>query len=89
MDVTSENMGGILTSEHQPEKDPVDRNVLVETGEDSEKQVEENKKLEKISGKPDYNKDEYNYLRNSGFSSEIFKIEGKYKSYLQKRVFKF
>lgn len=33
---------------------------------------------EKPSGnRPDLSKEEYNYLNNPGFSSEIFKIEGK------------
>lgn len=43
------------------------------TGDENEKS-EESKK----PGKPDYNKEEYNYLRNPGFSSEIFKIESKF-----------
>lgn len=62
MDVFTENESITENNKQEIDKlDDEDTNKLVET--------------EVPKSKPDYDKEEYKYLRNPGFSSEIFKIE--------------
>jgi hypothetical protein len=67
--------------ETKTDSEPALEKLAVEENADCQISTGETEKLQK-NNKPDFTGEEYNYLRNSGFSSEIFKIEGKFKHFL-------